>query len=124
MRSSSPATTTFMKPAISSGVHTVTLTSSPDRPCTLRLSPNEETDAFVGEKPLQLFGNHVLFAAPDLCHVGCDLTGLCAELSGVSREIGDARTPDLVLAGQAGDSRTGATNPNPLDNRDALPRTG
>jgi hypothetical protein len=44
------------------------------------------------------------------------------ELSGAASEIGDdARVPDLVLAGQAGDGGTGFADPAALNDRNALP---
>ncbi len=68
--------------------------------------------------------DHVLLAAPNLRHVRHDCTRLGAKLSGVVGQMRDARAPDLVLAGQAGDGGTGATDPTAFNDRNALPRSG
>src|SRR5215471_7836280 len=68
--------------------------------------------------------DHVLLAAPNLRHIDRNCAGLCAELSGVAGEMCDARAPDLVLAGQAGDGGTGAADPTAFYDRNALPGSG
>src|SRR5215470_785093 len=68
--------------------------------------------------------DHVLLAAPNLRHIDRNCAGRCAELSGVAGEMRNTCAPDLVLAGQASDGRTGATDPTALDDHDALPRSG
>jgi hypothetical protein len=68
--------------------------------------------------------DHVLFAPPNLRNVGRHWAGICAELSGVAGEMCNARTPDLVLAGQASDGGTGAADPTAFYDRNALPGSG
>src|SRR5262245_12643994 len=68
--------------------------------------------------------DHVLLAAPNLRHIGRHRASLRAEMSGVAGEMCDARAPDLVLAGQAGDGGTGAADPTAFYDRNALPGSG
>src|SRR5262249_34773003 len=62
--------------------------------------------------------DHVLLAAPNLRHIDRNCAGRCAELSGVAGEMGDARAPDLVLAGQASNGGAGGTDPTAPDDHD------
>src|SRR4029079_10468797 len=61
--------------------------------------------------------DHLALALADDSHVDHDRTGGHAELGGVAHEMRSLRAPDLVLAGHAGDVRTGATDPFALLHR-------
>src|SRR3954454_7933146 len=65
--------------------------------------------------------DHVALTLPHLLHIDGDGTGRDPELAGVTKEVCGIRTPDLILAGQAVDVRTGATNPPALDDGHPLP---
>jgi hypothetical protein len=65
--------------------------------------------------------DHVALALAHLRHVGRDRAGDCAELRRVPGQIGDARAPDFVLAGHAGDVGAGTSDIPPLDDGHPLP---
>ena len=59
--------------------------------------------------------DHVALALAYRGHVGLNGTSHRAELTRVMRQMRDLRTPDLILAGHAGDVGTGPANPAALD---------
>jgi hypothetical protein len=63
--------------------------------------------------------DHVALA--HLHHIGRDRAGDCAELRRVPDQMGNARAPDFVLAGHAGDVGTGTPDVSPLDEDHSLP---
>src|SRR5262252_529433 len=68
--------------------------------------------------------DHIPLALADLRHIGPDGTGdHRAELRCALRQMRDPRTPNLVLAWQAGDVGTGAPDPPALDDGRPSPRS-
>ena len=68
--------------------------------------------------------DHSLLARQYLPHIGADRASGCAEPVGVVHKIGDFRTPDLVLAGQAVGVGTRATDELAFDDGGAAARFG
>src|SRR5258708_4958212 len=66
--------------------------------------------------------NHVALALANRRHVDRDGTGFHAELRGVVHQMRDLGTPNLVLAGQAGDVGTGAADPAAFHDGSPPPR--
>src|SRR5262249_17877103 len=65
--------------------------------------------------PGDLVVDHVALAVADRRHVDLDTTRPRAELGAVAHQRRDLGAPDLVLAGQAIDVDTGATDPSALN---------
>ena len=68
-----------------------------------------------GDQPV----DHLALALAHLGHVHRDRARDDPELRGMVQQVGDFRAPDLVLAGQAVDVRTGPADPAALDDRNA-----
>ena len=79
--------------------------------------PNDQFGAGRSEvlqMQIDLATDHSALAAQNSRHIGRDGTGCHAELRAVLREVRHPRTPDLGLAGHAGDVGTGAADPAAL----------
>ena len=88
-------------------------------------APHDQFRAARGVVPQMLrhlVRNHVAFALADRRHVDGDRTGRDAVLRGMTDQMGDLGAADLILARHAGDIRTGAANPPPLDHGGSSPR--
>ena len=87
--------------------------------------PNDQFGAGRSEvlqMQIDLATDHSALAAQNSRHVGRDGTGCHAELRAVLREVRHPRTPNLGLAGHAGDGGAGAADPAALHKRGPPPR--
>ena len=87
--------------------------------------PNDQFGAGrpeVLQMQIDLASDHSALAAQNSRHVGRDGTGCHAKLRAVLREVRHPRTPNLGLAGHAGDGGAGAGNPAALHQRSPPPR--
>ena len=87
--------------------------------------PNDQFGAGRSEvlqMQIDLATDHIALAAQNSRHVGRDGTGCHAELPAVLREVRHPGTPNLGLAGHAGDVGTGAADPAALHKGGPPPR--